>query len=83
MDKIPTMGGGEFVSIWIEILGIVATLFVLLSFLFNKPKTIRIVNIIGAVVFVVYGILINSISVWLLNGALIGIHIYYLIKKVR
>ena len=70
-------------SIWIEILGIVATLFVLLSFLFNKQKTIRIVNIIGAVVFVVYGILINSISVWLLNGALIGIHIYYLIKKVR
>lgn len=65
----------------IESIGIFATVFVLISFLFNKPKRIRIVNIIGAILFVVYGLLINALSVWLLNGALIVIHIYYLLKK--
>lgn len=66
---------------WIEAIGILATVFVLISFLFRNPKQIRIVNIIGAILFVVYGILISSLSVWLLNGALIAIHIYYLCKK--
>ena len=65
----------------VELLGILATIFVLLSFLFNEPKRIRIVNIIGAILFVVYGLLLNAVSVWLLNGALIGIHIYYLFKS--
>lgn len=66
---------------WIESIGIFATIFVLISFLFSKPKQIRIVNIIGAILFVIYGLLISSLSVWLLNGALIAIHIYYLFKK--
>lgn len=65
----------------IEAIGIVATLFVLLSFLFSNLKYIRIVNIIGAFLLVVYGVLINALSVWLLNGALIVIHIYFLRKK--
>lgn len=65
----------------IEAIGVVATIFVLISFLFNNPKQIRIVNIIGAILFVVYGLLIQAFSVWLLNGALIAIHIYYLLKK--
>lgn len=65
----------------IEAIGIVATLFVLFSFLFSDPKHIRIVNIVGAILFVIYGLLLNALSVWLLNGALIVIHIYYLFKK--
>ena len=65
-----------------ELVGITATLFVLLSFLMKDICTVRIVNIIGAWLFVVYGILIGSISTWLLNGALILIHIYYL-RKMR
>ena len=68
---------------WVEVLGILATIFVLLSFLFNEQKLIRIVNIIGAVIFVIYGILINSISVWLLNGVLIVIHLVYLLRREK
>jgi len=64
-----------------EILGIIATLFVLLSFLFTNEKRIRQINIIGAVLFVVYGIIIGAISVYVLNGALILIHIYKLYKQ--
>jgi len=66
-----------------EILGIIATLFVLLSFTFTSEKRIRQINIVGAVLFVVYGIIIVAHSVYILNGALILIHIYKLYKKRR
>lgn len=61
-----------------EFIGIAATLFVLLSFLMKKAEQIRVINIIGAALFVVYGCLIGSLSTWLLNGALIIIHGVYL-----
>jgi len=63
-----------------EIIGIIATLFVLLSFLFTAEKRIRQVNIIGAAIFIVYGILITAHSVYILNAALIIIHLYKLYK---
>ena len=65
----------------IETIGITATLFVLVSFLFKKERKIRLVNIIGASLFVIYGALNGAFSVWLLNGALIIIHIIFLLKK--
>ena len=65
----------------VEILGIIATLFVLAAFMLNDVKQIRIVDLIGAILFVVYGILIHSLSVSLLNGILIIIHLYKLIKQ--
>lgn len=64
-----------------EFIGIAATLFVLLSFLMKQAETIRLVNIVGAALFVVYGCLIGSLSTWLLNGALIVIHAVYLYKS--
>ncbi len=64
-----------------EIIGTVASLLILVSFLFNDEKKIRLTNIVGAAVFVVYGLLINAFSIWFLNGALIIIHIYKLSKQ--
>ena len=63
-----------------EIIGIIATLFVLLSFLFTAEKRIRQINIIGALIFIVYGVIITAHSVYILNGALVIIHIYKLYK---
>lgn len=65
----------------VEILGIIATLFVLAAFMLNDVKQIRIVDLIGAILFVIYGVLIHSLSVSLLNGILIIIHLYKLIKR--
>ena len=65
----------------VEIIGISATLFVLFSFLFSEEKHIRIVNIVGALLFVIYGIAINALSVSLLNLILIVIHICKLYKN--
>lgn len=64
-----------------EIIGIMATLFVLASFLVNDMRKVRYINIIGAALFVVYGYLIGAFSTWLLNGVLIVIHIFYLKKR--
>lgn len=64
-----------------EALGIIATLFVLLSFLCKDEKHIRLINIFGAALFVAYGIALDALSVWLLNGLLIIIHICRLARK--
>lgn len=58
-----------------EVIGIVATIFVLLSFLQTDSKKIRKLNIIGAGLFIFYGIFIRAYSTALLNFLLIIIHI--------
>lgn len=68
---------------WFELIGIAGTLFVLLSFLMKDIKMVRIINIIGAILFVVYGILINALSTWLLNAILVIIHIVYLTRSKK
>lgn len=63
-----------------EAIGVLASVIVLLSFVMNGESKIRIINIIGAFLFIVYGVLINAFSVWFLNGTLLIVHIYKLIK---
>lgn len=66
-----------------EIIGIFGTLFIILAFALNGEFKIRIFDLIGAILFVIYGLTINSFSTILLNGILIVIQIYkiYKIKK--
>ena len=64
-----------------EIMGTVASVIVLISFTFKNQKDIRTVNILGALIFVIYGLAINAFSIWFLNSALIIIHIYKLFKE--
>ena len=64
----------------IEFIGVLGSVFVLIGFIFKEQIKIRIVNMIGAFLFVVYGLLISAFSVWFLNGALILVHIYHLLK---
>ena len=65
-----------------EIIGLLATLFVLMSFLMNDIRRVRVINIIGAALFVVYGYLVGAFSTSLLNALLIAVHISFLKKKV-
>lgn len=64
----------------IEILGTIASCVVLVSFLCKNAKHIRMVNILGALLFVVYGAILGAFSVWFLNGALVIVHVYNLYK---
>ncbi len=64
----------------IEILGIVASLFVISAFLFKDIKIIRILDGIGALLYVIYGILIHSYANILLNVVLVAVQVYHLTK---
>ena len=64
----------------VEILGIIATLFIVLAFSLNGELKIRIFDLIGAALFVIYGILIHSFSTVLLNTILCGIQVFKIYK---
>lgn len=63
-----------------EIIGICGTILILIGFLSNSEKRIRIFDMIGSVCFVSYGFLIGAWSNVLLNGILIIVHIIKLNK---
>ena len=65
---------------FVEILGIVASSFVISAFLFKNVKIIRLLDAVGALLYVIYGILIHSYANILLNTVLIAVQIYHLHK---
>lgn len=65
----------------IELIGIAGTVFILLSFIKTGERRIRQLNLVGSIIFVVYGSLINSFSTVFLNIIMIFVHIYYLKKQ--
>lgn len=66
---------------WIyEAVGILASLFVFVSFFWSNEKLTRIINMVGCTVFVVYAILIGSVSVCVMNGACLILHIVKLVQ---
>ena len=67
----------------VELIGLIATRCIFISFTQSKTSRIRIINMIGSVLFVVYGCLIGSISVWLLNAACFVLNLYKIIKEKR
>ena len=66
-----------------EAIGLVATILIIAGFLLDGETKIRSANIIGAGLYVIYGILIGSPSNILLNGILILVHIYKLNRMKR
>lgn len=63
-----------------EWLGLVASAFVLISFLMSNQIKIRIINMVGCVAWVIYGFLRPSYSSAIMNGAVFIVHIIYLTK---
>ena len=61
-----------------ELIGIIGTLFILIGFTSNKKAIIRIFDMIGALLFIIYGATIGSISTIILNACLILVNGYKL-----
>lgn len=66
-----------------EIIGITGTAFVLFAFMQNEEKQIRLFDLVGAILFCVYGILTKTYSTAFLNLILIGVQCYKLFLKER
>lgn len=64
----------------VELLGTIASMFIVASFLFKNDTTIRIINTFGGALFLIYGCLISSMSTVILQTILIFIQVFKIIK---
>ena len=67
-------------SLIYEIIGYVASVLIAISLMMSAIIKLRIINLIGAATFCLYGILIGAIPVAAMNGFIVLINIYYLTK---
>ena len=66
--------------VWVEIIGYVGSGLVLISMLMSSVVRLRVINMIGSVIFTVYALLIRSYPTALMNACLVGINIYHLLR---
>ena len=59
----------------IELIGIMASVVIVISFFMNGESKLRTLNIAGSIVFVIYGVLIGSVSVVFLNAVSIIVNV--------
>jgi hypothetical protein len=61
---------------YLEIVGWVATFVVIGSFLINDMLKLRSVNLVGATLWLVYGVIAGSLSIMFLNIVVMSIQIF-------
>lgn len=65
-------------------IGYTASLVLMISFLMKNINNLRIVNSVGALLFVVYGVMLAiSWPIIITNSFILGVNIYYLTKSVK
>ncbi len=67
----------------VEFLGIAASLMIICAFLFKDIRVIRILDGVGAALYVLYGFLIHSFSNILLNTFLVIIQVIQLVRLYK
>ena len=70
-------------NIYLEIFGYIGTALVLLSMMMTSMGKLRIINIAGNAVTMIYSIIVNAWPVVFLNGGIIVINIIQLIRAYR
>ena len=70
-------------KIILDIIGYVGSAFVLASFLMATVKKLRIINSIGSLVTIFYGVFIQAYPTVFMNACLLAINVWYLIKMFR
>ncbi len=64
----------------LSLFGYFASVIIAISMTMSSIVKFRWINLIGAFSFAIYGLLINAIPVTFLNGFIVAVDIYYLIK---
>lgn len=72
------MEGVDDMPSWYEWIGYAASLIVLISLVMSSVKRLRWINLGGSLVFAVYGILIKSYPVAVMNLGIVVVNSYYL-----
>ena len=68
---------------WIDWIGYLAAALIVISFLVSSNiRTIRMINMLGAITFVVYGIMLDvNLPIVIPNAFIAAIQVYYLFIK--
>jgi hypothetical protein len=65
---------------WIEGLGYLATIVTLISMMVKDMVFLRVINSVGCLLWIGYGMMTESIPVLIVNTVILGIHIFKLIE---
>lgn len=70
---------------WIDWIGYLAAALIVMSFLVQNLRVLRIINLLGALAFMVYGFLLDvNLPIIIPNGFIVCIQVFYLfIKKAK
>lgn len=63
---------------WYEIIGYSGSVIVAISLMMKNIRQLRKVNLVGSATFALYGLLLKAYPVFLLNGFIAAVDIYYL-----
>jgi len=66
-----------------ELIGYTGSILVAISLMMKSLVRLRTVNMIGAIVFIIYGLLIGAIPVVFLNTLILGVNVYNLWQMLR
>jgi GNAT superfamily N-acetyltransferase len=66
-----------------ELIGYVASVLIAVSLMMSSILRLRIINLVGAALFSLYGFLIGALPVALMNAFIVGINVFYLVRFYR
>ena len=70
-------------NIWLEIFGYIGTLLVLVSMTMSSLAKLRMVNVSGSVISMIYSLLISAYPIVFLNFGISLINVYKLITEKK
>lgn len=68
---------------WVELIGYTGSALVALSLMMASLLRLRVINLLGALAFTAYGLLIRAHPVAVLNGIIVAVDAYYLFQMLR
>ena len=68
---------------WIEMIGYLGSLLVLISFMMTSVYKLRVINMVGGTIFTIYALIIRSYPTALMNGCLVLINLSFLWKMLH
>lgn len=65
---------------WTDWLGYAASVIIAVSLTMSNIRRLRWINLVGSIAFTIYGLALKIYPVFAVNGFIVGINIYYLLK---
>ncbi len=68
---------------YLELLGYLASILIAISLMMRSLNKLRIINLVGSLLFTVYGFIIGAYPVAVLNAFIVLVNVYYLQKAFK